>query len=429
MFEAQPSQLSVFEVPPTQTAVEKIYFQEYRPISQLSSNSPIEFSIGSQNAMEYIDMHRSQMFLKCKLKKTEPSIPDEVGPVNLTLQSLFSQVDVSIQNKQVSSTSGHYPYKAFIQCLLRYGSDAKRSQLSSQLWIKDTPGYLDDANAMSGPNSGLYQRTQFFSNGKRVDLQGPIYHDLFGLEKYVINQVGLTIKFYRSKPDFYLMSTHSSGGYFIEIEEMILKICKVQVNPAVIYAHSQVLESTNAKYAFTKTEVKMMSIPKGQVNFTWDNCVNGIRPVRCVIGFVNSLAVSGSLSLSPWNFKHYDLNQITLSLDGLPVGGNPIRLNFDKSTGYSTVSAFINLFETSGKWMTDSGNDINRSDFAEGTALYAFDVEPQFQTGHYLNLLKHGNLRIDCQFNKPLPEAATCVLYVETPGYFEINKARDILIQ
>lgn len=69
MFEAQPSQLSVFEVPPTQTAVEKIYFQEYRPISQLSSNSPIEFSIGSQNAMEYIDMHRSQMFLKCKLKK------------------------------------------------------------------------------------------------------------------------------------------------------------------------------------------------------------------------------------------------------------------------------------------------------------------------------------------------------------------------
>lgn len=63
------------------------------------------------------------------------------------------------------------------------------------------------------------------------------------------------------------MSTHSSGGYFIEIEEMIFKICKVQVNPAVIYAHSQVLESTNAKYYCTKTEVKMMSIPKGQVNF------------------------------------------------------------------------------------------------------------------------------------------------------------------
>lgn len=183
MSEAQPSQLSVFEVPPTQTAVEKIYFQEYRPISQLSSNSPIKFSIGSQNAMEYIDMHRSQMFLKCKLKKIEPSIPDEVVPVNLTLQSLFSQVDVSIESKQVSSTSGHYPYKAFIQCLLRYGSDAKRSQLSSQLWIKDTPGYLGDAKAKSGPNSGLYQRTQFFSNGKGEDLQGPIYHDLFGLEK------------------------------------------------------------------------------------------------------------------------------------------------------------------------------------------------------------------------------------------------------
>lgn len=429
MYEAQPSQLSLFEVPPTQTAVEKIYFQEYRPISQLSSSSPIEFNIGSQNAMEYIDMRRSQMYLKCKILKADSSLSEEVGPVNSLLQSLFTQVDVSIQNKQVSSTSGHYPYKAFIQCLLRYGPEAKKSQLSSQLWINDTPGYLDDANAQTGGNSGLYQRAQFFSGGKRVDLQGPIYHDLFCLDKYIINQVGLTIKFYRSKPDFYLMSTKSSESCSIEIEEMILKICKVQVNPAVIYAHSQVLESTNAKYSFTKTEVKMVSIPKGQVNFTWDNCVNGVRPIHCVIGFVNSLAVSGSLTLSPWNFKPYDLGQLTLSLDGLPVGGNPVRLNFDKSGGLTTISAFVNLFETSGKWMADSGNDLHREDFANGFALYAFDVEPQFLSGHYLHLLKHGNLRIDCQFNKPLPEAATCVLYVETPGYFEINKARDILIQ
>ena len=66
--------------------------------------------------------------------------------------------------------------------------------------------------------------------------------------------------------------------------------------------------------------------------------------------------------------------------------------------------------------MADSGNDLHREDFANGFALYAFDVEPQFLSGHYLHLLKHGNLRIDCQFNKPLPEAATCVLYVETPG-------------
>ncbi|KAK3106922.1 hypothetical protein FSP39_003053 [Pinctada imbricata] len=361
--EAQPSQLSLFHLPPTQTAVEKNYFQEYRPISQLSNNYPIEFNIASQNGMEYIDMRRSQMYVKCRLHKSEISSSDNVGPINLPLQALFSQVDVGVQNKQISSTAGHYPFKAYIQCLLRYNKEAKKSQLTSQLWIRDTAGSYDDADVQTGANIGLYERAKYFSKGRRVDLQGPIYHDLFGLDRYIINQV------------------------------------------------------------------KMMAIPRGQVNFTWDNCINGVRPLRCVLGFVNSLAVSGAYNLCPWHFQHYDLSQITLSLDGLPVGGNPLRLNFDDVNGITTVPALVNLMETTGKWMSDSGNGIDRDDISTGTALYAFDIEPQFHTDHYLSLLKYGNLRIDCQFHKPLPEAVTCVLYVETPGYFEINKARDVVLQ
>ncbi|KAK3082571.1 hypothetical protein FSP39_010750 [Pinctada imbricata] len=369
------------------------------------------------------------MYLKCKLAKSDPAASDNVGPVNLPLHALFSQVDVSIQNKQISSTSGNYPYKAYIQCLLRYGKDAKKSQLTSQLWSTDTPGAFDDPDAESGQNLGLYERQKYFSKGRSVDLMGPIYHDLFGLDRYILNQVPLSLKFYRSKPEFYLMTNEKSASYAIEIEEMIIKLCKIQCNPAVIYAHAQTLETTNAKYPFIKTEVKMMAIPRGQVNFTWDNCVNGIRPLRCAIGFVNSLAASGSTNLNPWNFQHYDLSQITLSLDGLPVGGNPLRLSFDEISGITTVPALVNMLETTGKWMTDSGNAIDRGDISKGTALYVFEVEPQFQTDYYLSLLKYGNLRIDCQFNQPLPEAVTCVLYAETPGYFEINKARDVVLQ
>lgn len=43
--DAQPSSLDLFSLPPTQTAIEKIYYQEVRPISQISGNSPIEFII------------------------------------------------------------------------------------------------------------------------------------------------------------------------------------------------------------------------------------------------------------------------------------------------------------------------------------------------------------------------------------------------
>lgn len=54
---------------------------------------------------------------------------DIVGPVNLLLQSLFSQVDVSMQNKPINSSEAHYQYLSMLNTLLNFGTDAKSSQL------------------------------------------------------------------------------------------------------------------------------------------------------------------------------------------------------------------------------------------------------------------------------------------------------------
>ena len=75
---------------------------------------------------------------------------DLVGPVNLLLQSLFSQVDVSMQNKPTTSSGAHYPYLSMLNSLIHYGSDAKNSQLTSQWSESDHPGEFDDVNAKSG---------------------------------------------------------------------------------------------------------------------------------------------------------------------------------------------------------------------------------------------------------------------------------------
>jgi len=48
--EAQPSGLDLFTLPPTQTAVETVYYDEHRSTAQLSGTSPIEFNIAAQNS-------------------------------------------------------------------------------------------------------------------------------------------------------------------------------------------------------------------------------------------------------------------------------------------------------------------------------------------------------------------------------------------
>ena len=66
---------------------------------------------------------------------------EDVGPVNLWMHSLFSDVSVSLNEKLVSPPTSLYPYRAYIETLLIYGPAAKESQLTGVVWYKDTPGY------------------------------------------------------------------------------------------------------------------------------------------------------------------------------------------------------------------------------------------------------------------------------------------------
>ncbi|MES9885139.1 MAG: hypothetical protein ABW185_30225, partial [Sedimenticola sp.] len=295
-------------------------------------------------------------------------------------------------------------------------------------WMKDTAYKMDITDSKSGLNKGLHLRGKYFDLSKSVEMVGPIYHDLCKLDRYLLNQIGVTLKFYRSRPEFLLMAVEDESKYIIDIEDIVLRICKIQLNPAVIYGHSEILKTVNAKYPFTKTEVKMFALAKGQVNVTLDNIFQGLRPNKAVVGFVSSHAVAGSYTLNPFNFKSYDINQIVLSVDGIPVGGNPIKLNFNDNEGSNCINVFTSMLECSGKWMNDAGNQLNRNDINGGYALFAFQLEPLFDEGGYLTLLKQGNVRLDVQFSKSLPETATCVIYSEYPGYFEINQARDIVL-
>lgn len=207
--DAKPSSLDLFSLPPTQTAIEKMYCQEVRPFSQLSGNSPIEFIISGQNKMKYVDLKQSKLYIKMKTVRGNGSKlggVEFVGPTNLLAGSLFSQVDVTLQVKSVTATTNHYLYKCMFETLLSYGFEAKTSQLTSQLFRKDTPGALGD-NGVQKQNNVLYAMSIYFQYSKTVDLAGPLYADFFNMNRYILNQVAIWLRLYRSKGDFCLMIT------------------------------------------------------------------------------------------------------------------------------------------------------------------------------------------------------------------------------
>ncbi|XP_021357788.1 uncharacterized protein F54H12.2-like [Mizuhopecten yessoensis] len=428
--EAQPSQLEVFELPPTQTAVENVYYQDVLPISQMTGDSPVEFIVSGQNGMEYIDMKNSLVYAKIKIKKADGSnisSTEDIGPVNFLLPALFSQVDVTLQGRTVISTTANYAYKAYIQTLLKDGNGAKTSQLTTQLWHKDTDGEMDDTDVRTGNNLALLERAELFEGGKVVDLEGPIFHDLFRMDRYLLNQVNVNVKMYRSKPEFCLLSGEQTPNYKIEFEDVRLRIAKVKVNPAVIYAQSQTLTTTTAKYPFTESILKHVTLAAGGTSFTYDNIFQGMRPNFITVGFVNATAITGAYNQNPWFFQPFNVTSIGLYVDGIPVGGSTIKLDYDTSSGQTTIPFLRNMFKTTGRWLSDCGLDIDRENISSGYSLCTFNLEPIFQGNQYLTLLKQGNVRLEVTFGSTLSKAISCIVYAEYPGHFEINAARDIL--
>ena len=98
----------------------------------------------------------------------------QVGPVNLFLHSLFSDVGVSLNETSVTSSNNTYAHRAYIGTLLSYGSTAKKYQQTSQLYYKDNAGALEEINPYNDDavNEGFVARSQFTNESRVVDMIG-----------------------------------------------------------------------------------------------------------------------------------------------------------------------------------------------------------------------------------------------------------------
>ena len=122
------SELDLFNVPPTQTSIESGGWVKYNPISSISDGTPIEFVVGG-SGQDYIDLANTQLLVRAKIVRPNNNNIDNnqhVGPVNLLLHSLFSEVDLKINDTLVTSTNNTYAYRAYIETILSYGPSAKK---------------------------------------------------------------------------------------------------------------------------------------------------------------------------------------------------------------------------------------------------------------------------------------------------------------
>jgi hypothetical protein len=111
-------------------------------------------------------------------------------------------------------------------------------------------------------------------------------------------------------------------------------------------------------------------------------------------------------------------------LDGQQHGIKPLTTNFANG---QYISSFMSLFSGIDKANRDEGNDIDRFDFANGYALYAFDLTPDLSEDDHFNLARQGTVRVDMKFANALPNTITVVAYAEFENIIEIDRNRNVI--
>ena len=347
------SELDLFGVPLTQTSVEEGRWVEYGPITAVKdSDDTIEFKIAETDS-EYIDLKNSFIRVKAKIVKADGELLDataDVAPVNFWLHALFSQIDMTLKDTLVTTSNNTYPYKAYIETLLSFGTESKQSQLTASMWYKDTNNFSLDQH-----NKGYTKRKELARESHLIDMMGKLHLDLMFQDRYILNHTPIKLRLTRSKDKFAIVSPTDNTIFKVKLDSVKMMIRKVQVNSVIQAAHAKALEMGTAKYPITRGECKTYTVSSGTRSHAEENLYSGQIPKRIVIGFVRNSGINGTYQT-----------------------GKALQPDFE--TG-DYMNCYMTLFSGMGSMYQDEGNHIDREEYKKGYTLICFDLSPDLEEG------------------------------------------------
>ena len=466
----EKSEVDLFSVPPTQLSLEKGRWIDYRPLSSVENpDSAITFLIAGTD--EYLDLSKTILYVEGKIMNNDGKTAlsgggqTSVAPVNNFLHSLFKQVDVYLNGKQVTPAMGTYAYRSYIETLLNYDVSAKKSQLSSALYFKDTAGEMDEVGALPSSetitynkgggtsatdktvsipvpgtgNQGFANRHKFIENGNQFVLSGPIFSDVFMSDRLLLNMLNLKVVLNRSPNTFCLMDKNETLiNPKVKLTDVVLRIRKVKVDQAINDATETMLKQTPALYPIRRVECKVLTIPNSLPGVRQDNIFSGVIPKSFVFGLVNVDAANGVYDKNPYNFAHFGVHTVSLTANGEEIPFKQLTLKYPKDADgeidpatdkeVDFIQAYNTLFSGTGKIYANTGLDITREEYAGGYALYAFDLTPDMcNTTDYFNAVQRGSLSVAITFDEAPKAPIAMVCYGDFENVIRIDSERNVI--
>lgn len=236
--------------------------------------------------------------------------------------------------------------------------------------------------------------------------------------------VFIHLQLYRNSDNF-VLEGHESGKPNVKLDliGMSLMVKAVNVISSANLALEKTLLSHPAKYPYTRTRVKCISVPGGRSDLPFSTIFTDIIPRRIIVGCVDQEAYDGNIAKSPFNFKPFGVTEVTIDAGGTVYPAQPFTSIFSAN---KYAKNFLMFYENLGAVGENRHLSIGYKKYKSGYTLHAFNPCATDSNSDF-ELIKAGTTQINMRFAEKTPSSGIqVIIYAEYDGMYQIDHFRNI---
>jgi len=401
---ASKTELELFSVPPTQTAIDSYYEVGIRPSATLDGSTTYDFNIPASD--DYTDLSETMIHVVGRVQKGGVALAetDTASVCQGFANALFEQIQFYLNGVNIAPSNNLHHYQCFLEdFLFKHPSD------------------VDHGSLMIDSSSTLSAITK-----KEFDLFFPLHISLAQQNTLLISGIPIAVRLKRNPAYFGIMG--GSKEYQFKIQDISIHIRRVKLFPDVQVAIEEGLKKSPCNYFTTRNEVRHFIINSGQSMARLENLFNGVLPRRIFVGFVRAESFTGGGNAFPFYFSDCGINFITSFANGVQVPSIPYTPDF---TSAKYMREFVSLFRFSNQHHAHPQIQACYIKYTNGHTLFCFDYTPDSSIGAEtgtLSLVKRGTISLEVKFANPLTGNINMIVFAQFDSVIQIDQYRNVTI-
>ena len=245
---------------------------------------------------------KSVVFTETGDDEEEQEEEARVTHVNNTMHSIFSNVEVYINNQQIYNYTGLSAHKSYI-------SNNFKAAISEYKGVLHCEGYdyEQDPEVISNPLPDPFftRRMKLLSRPDDFMLYGKLGIDFFSTSELLYPNMKIRLRLIRARPIFYLISDNPNVS--VGIVDCSFYTRRISLKDDYHKKRMDMLAYAPVEYNSLETLAKTFIIPAKQNQFIRDNIFNNAPSCRVANSMHTNSAFTGSFTKIPFWYQQFDL--------------------------------------------------------------------------------------------------------------------------